>query len=162
MTQLPNAFTTDSANLKESTELEEATSADVATPLPLSDEEAKELAQVIANAADDRKAEDIVILEVTGVSYLADYFVIATGFSTTQVRAISRSVEQAVHEKYDRHPLHTEGTGENRWVLQDYGEVIVHIFLPDEREYYNLESFWAQANPIPFVPPSPATTETLS
>ena len=161
MNQLPNAFPTDPADFPEPTEVAEPTS-DVVTPPALSDEEAKELAQVIANAADDRKAEDIVILEVTGVSYLADYFVIATGFSTTQVRAISRSIEQAVHEKYDRHPLHTEGTGENRWVLQDYGEVIVHVFLPDEREYYDLESFWAQATPIPFIPTSPAATDALS
>jgi len=108
------------------------------------------LALVIAEAADDRKAEDILLLQVEEVSYLADYFVIVTGFSRTQVRAIARAIEDKVAEKLQRNPLQIEGESEGNWILQDYGEVIVHIFLPDEREYYNLEAFWGHAKRIEF------------
>jgi ribosome-associated protein len=123
----------------------------------LSDEEAQVMALTIAQAADDRKASDIRILKVGDVSYLADFFVIATGFTNVQVRAISRSIEDAVAERWGRHPLRSEGITEGRWVLQDYGEVIVHIFTPKEREFYDLEAFWGHAESIAFVPETPET-----
>ena len=110
----------------------------------------RELAITIAQAADDRKAEDIVILNVSEVSYLADYFVIVTGFSKAQVRAISQSIEQKVEDVWHRLPLRAEGQAEGSWLLQDYGEVIVHILLPQEREFYNLEAFWGHAEKIEF------------
>jgi ribosome-associated protein len=116
-----------------------------------------ELALTIAEAADDRKAEDIVILRVAEVSYLADYFVIATGFSKAQVRAISQSVEQKVETAWQRLPLRTEGQAEGSWVLQDYGEALVHILLPQEREFYNLEAFWGHAEKIEFQASQPLT-----
>lgn len=115
-----------------------------------------ELATTIAQAADDRKAENIRILEVSGISYLADYFVIASGFSKVQVRAIARSIEAAVKDTYQRHPIRTEGLGEGQWVLYDYGEVIVHIFMPREREFYDLEAFWGHAKEVPFDPSPPS------
>ena len=121
------------------------------------DKAAMELAQAIANAADDRKADDITILQVGDASYLADYFVIATGFTNVQVRAIARSIEAAVRDKYDRLPLRTEGSEEGKWVIYDYGEVIVHIFLPREREYYDLESFWGHVQRMEFVPTMTST-----
>ena len=111
---------------------------------------AKQMAIDVAIAADDRKAKDIRILQLSDVSYIADYFVIATGFSNTQVRAIARSIEVALEEKWDRCPLRTEGQTEGTWILQDYGEVIVHIFMPDEREFYNLEAFWGHATEVEF------------
>ncbi|MEO1591053.1 MAG: ribosome silencing factor [Cyanobacteria bacterium J06632_22] len=117
---------------------------------------ARELAIAIAQAADDRKAENIRILDVGGVSYLADYFVIASGFSKVQVRAIARSIEAAVKESYHRHPIRTEGLGEGQWVVYDYGEVIAHIFMPREREFYDLEAFWGHAKEVTFLSePSP-------
>ena len=116
------------------------------------DEAAKALALAIAEAADDRKAGNITILQTGDVSYLADYFVIVTGFSNVQVRAIANSIEGAIEDEFDRVPLRTEGMSEGRWVLQDYGEVIVHIFMPDDRDYYDLEAFWGHAERIPFVP----------
>jgi ribosome-associated protein len=116
------------------------------------DEAAKALALAIAVAADDRKAGDITILQTGDISYLADYFVIVTGFSNVQVRAIANSIEQAIAEKFDRLPLRTEGMGEGRWVLKDYGEVIVHIFMQSDREYYDLEAFWGHATRIHFNP----------
>ena len=112
----------------------------------------KELALTIAQAADDRKAGDIVILQVAEVSYLADYFVIVTGFSKAQVRAISQGIEQKVEMVWQRLPLRSEGQAESSWILQDYGEVIVHIMLPQEREFYNLEAFWGHAEQIEFHP----------
>jgi ribosome-associated protein len=106
------------------------------------------LVETIVQAADDRKAADIIVLKVTDVSYLTDYFVIATGFSRTQVRAISDSIEAKVAQECQRHPLRVEGKREGSWMLQDYGDVIVHIFLPQEREFYNLEAFWGHAERI--------------
>jgi ribosome-associated protein len=110
----------------------------------------KGLALTIAEAADDRKAGDIVILRVAEVSYLADFFVIVTGYSRAQVRAISQAIEQKVEMEWERRSLRTEGVAESSWILQDYGEVIVHILLPQEREFYNLEAFWGHAEQIEF------------
>ncbi len=118
------------------------------------DEEAKALALAIAEAADDRKAGDITILQTGDISYLADYFVIVTGFSNVQVRAIANSIEGAIEDNFDRQPLRTEGMSEGRWVLKDYGDVIVHIFMPSDREYYDLEAFWGHAERIEFQPTS--------
>lgn len=109
----------------------------------------------VAEAADDRKAADIVILKVDTVSYLADFFVIATGFSRTQVRAIADSVEEKLEKEFNKLPLRTEGKSEGAWVLLDYGEVIVHIFMPQEREFYSLEAFWGHAERIVFEPALP-------
>jgi ribosome-associated protein len=108
------------------------------------------LSQTIAQAADDRKGGDIVLMKVSDVSYLADYFVVITGFSNVQVRAIANSIEDQVEEEWQRRPLRTEGQMEGSWVLMDYGDVIVHIFLPKEREFYSLESFWGHAEQVSF------------
>ncbi|WP_414542511.1 ribosome silencing factor [Nostoc sp. CCY0012] len=114
--------------------------------------EAKEvsgnLALSIAEAASDRKAGEIVVLRVADVSYLADYFVMMTGYSRVQVRAIATAVEDKLETDWQRLPLRTEGKAEGSWVLLDYGEVIVHIMMPTEREFYNLEAFWVHAERI--------------
>lgn len=109
-----------------------------------------QLAFTIAQAADDRKAEDITILNVLEVSYLTDAFVIATGASKAQVRAISEAVKEKVETEWQRDPLRVQGQSEASWVVLDYGEVIVHIMLPTEREFYNLEAFWGHAERIDF------------
>lgn len=111
-------------------------------------DESRELALTVASAAADRKAGDIVLLKVAEVSYLADYFVLATGYSRVQVRAIAQAVEDRVEEKFLRRPLRTEGKAEGTWVLQDYGDVMVHIMMAKEREFYNLEAFWGHAEKI--------------
>ena len=98
----------------------------------MTDEDVLALVNTIAEAADERKGADITILKVTEVSYLADYFVIVTGFSNAQVRAIARSIEDKVDEAWGRYPLRTEGQAEGGWILQDFGDVIVHTFLPEE------------------------------
>lgn len=127
---------------------------DTVTPLApqptRTDDESRQLALDIARAADDRKGGDIVLLKVSDVSYLADYFVVVTGFSNVQVRAIARSIEDKVETEWQQRPLRTEGQLEGSWVLIDYGDVIAHIFLPKEREFYNLEAFWGHAEQVNF------------
>lgn len=112
--------------------------------------DSEKLAWTIAEAADDRKAADIVLLKVIEISYLTDYFVIVTGFSRAQVRAIADSIEEKVEKEFDRHPLRVEGKAEGSWIVEDYGDAIVHILLPPEREFYNLEAFWGHAERIVF------------
>jgi ribosome-associated protein len=107
------------------------------------------LALTIAEAASDRKAGDILVLRVADVCYLADYFVMLTGYSKVQVRAIADAIEAQVASDWQRRPLRTEGKAEGSWVLQDYGDVIVHVMMPKEREFYNLEAFWVHGERIP-------------
>lgn len=113
----------------------------------------RELAITMAQAASERKAADLLLLGVAGVSYLADYFVIATGYSRVQVRAIAQAIEAKVQQEWQRRPLRTEGQADGTWVLQDYGDVMVHVMMPKEREFYNLEAFWGHAERVE-LPPS--------
>jgi ribosome-associated protein len=107
-----------------------------------------DLLRAIVRAADDRKGEDIVLLKVGSVSYLADYFAIVTGFSKVQVRALSQSILARMEEECQRTCLRVEGQAEGSWVLLDYGDIIVHIMLPEERDYYSLEAFWGHAERV--------------
>ena len=111
--------------------------------------DSKKLAWQIASAAEDKKAQNIVLLNVSDVSYLADYFVIVTGFSRTQLNAIAESIEERL-EEFELYPIRVSGKREGNWIVQDYGDVIVHSFLPEEREYYDLEAFWGHAERIEF------------
>ncbi len=112
---------------------------------PPYDDYAYQLALTAAHCADDRQGADIVILSLEGLTVLADYFVIVTGFSRAQVRAIAKHIEEQVWAKFARQPLHTAGELEASWIVQDFGEVIVHIMQSKEREFYALESFWGHA-----------------
>ncbi|MDJ0578831.1 ribosome silencing factor [Crocosphaera sp.] len=115
-----------------------------------SDQSIQNLALTIAQAAEDRKGSDITVLKVTEVSFLTDYFVIITGFSRTQVKAIAEAIEEKVYQTHQQVPRQTEGKQDGNWILQDFGDVIVHIFLPEEREFYNLEAFWGHAERLEF------------
>jgi ribosome-associated protein len=108
----------------------------------------RETALVAARSADDRKADNILVLCVSEVSYLADYFVIVTGFSQAQLRGISQAISDQVEIELERLPLRVEGQGEGNWVLMDYGDVIVHILLPQGRDFYKLEAFWGHAERV--------------
>lgn len=129
-------------------------SANASVPEPLSDPttdrdlESYALTTAAVQAAEDRKGADIVVLRVEEVSYLADYFVIVTGFSRVQVRAISEAVRSEVEERLQRQPVRIEGQSEGSWILQDYGDVLVHVLMPDERDFYNLEAFWGHAERV--------------
>lgn len=113
-------------------------------------DESKIVAMLAAEAADDRKGGDILVLDVAEVSYLADYFVIVTGFSKVQVRAIAQSIQEKLETQLQRVPRQIEGQAEGSWVLLDYGDVIVHILMSQEREFYNLEAFWGHAETIKY------------
>ncbi len=110
------------------------------------------LALAIAAAAEDRKGGDIVILDVADVAYLADFFVLVSGLSPVQVKAIATSIRDAVEVGFDRVARHVEGMGEGRWILIDYGDVVVHCFMADEREFYNLEAFWSHGKRVEWEP----------
>ncbi|MEM6839243.1 MAG: ribosome silencing factor [Cyanobacteria bacterium P01_C01_bin.120] len=125
-----------------------AAAASTATNAATGEDDTLKFARAIAHAADERKGADIRVLRVEEVSFIADYFIIVTGFSSAQVRAIARSMTDVAAADFDRHPIRTEGQGESSWILQDYGEVIVHIFLPEARDYYGLEAFWGHAEEV--------------
>lgn len=110
--------------------------------------ESGQLAVTIAEAASDRKAGDLLLLKVADVSYLADYFVLMTGFSRVQVRAIADAVLDKVEKDLNRRPLRVEGKAEGTWILLDYGDAIAHVMMPKEREFYNLEAFWGHAERV--------------
>ncbi|BAZ81292.1 MAG: ribosome silencing factor [Sphaerospermopsis kisseleviana] len=120
----------------------------VNTSMAETDNLSEKLAITIAEAGSERKAGEILLLKVADVSYLSDYFVMMTGYSRVQVRAIAAAIEEKVETNLQRRPLRTEGKAEGSWVLQDYGDVIVHIMMPKEREFYNLEAFWIHAERI--------------
>ena len=100
------------------------------------------LAELAAEACDDRKAKDIKLIKVDKVSSIADWLVIAGAQSEVQVRAIVKSVEDRLFSELNRSPLRKEGVNEAKWALLDYGELIVHILQTHERNFYDLESFW--------------------
>jgi ribosome-associated protein len=103
-----------------------------------------ELAHRIVDVASDKKAVDIVLLRTSEVTTMADYFVIASGRSDRQVQALSQAIVDELRDEGIK-PLGIEGRGGARWVLIDYGSVIVHVFAPEEREYYGLERLWSKA-----------------
>ena len=103
--------------------------------------EGHELALACAKALSDKKAQDIVILDVHEQTVVCSYFVIASGRSTTQVRALGDAVEEKL-EKEGMLPVRKEGLREGRWGVLDYGDVVVHIFNEESRLYYYLERLW--------------------
>ena len=104
-------------------------------------------ARTIAAAALDLKAERLVALDVRGVASFADTFVLATGRSDRQVRAIADAIREALRQLGEK-SIGVEGYDEGRWVLIDFGDVIVHVFQPDVRAHYDLERLWSDAAPL--------------
>lgn len=107
--------------------------------------DSKKLACVIAGTLDDKLGKDITILNISNVSSLADYFVIVTGDSTPQVKALMENTKDRIKKLFERSPLRMENDLKNRWNLLDYGDVVVHILHRDERETYAIEKFWNNA-----------------
>ncbi|HBO84881.1 MAG: ribosome silencing factor [Deltaproteobacteria bacterium GWC2_42_11] len=107
--------------------------------------DSKDKAVCIANLAADKKAEDIILLDIKKLSSIADYIIICTGISDRQVQAIAEHIESALKKKKVV-SIGTEGIREGRWALIDYGDVIVHIFCESLRLLYNLEGLWAEAS----------------
>jgi ribosome-associated protein len=104
--------------------------------------ESKELAEKIVEILDSKKGIDIETIDVTGKTTLADYFVICSGNSTTQIKALADEVEFVLKRDYEIMADHVEGRSGDRWILVDYKDVVVHIFHPEERANYNIEKLW--------------------
>ncbi|RJQ40482.1 MAG: ribosome silencing factor [Nitrospiraceae bacterium] len=104
----------------------------------------KAKALAAAKIAMDKKAVDVLVLELKGLSIIADYFVICSGESTTQVRAIAGAIEEDFSKKSIR-PAGIEGLNYSHWVLMDYGDIIIHVFEEETRAYYQLEKLWLDA-----------------
>lgn len=109
----------------------------------------KEVASLIALAAEDKKARDVVVLDLRDISVVCDYFVILSGNSSTQVKAIAENIEESLEQKGIR-VSRIEGKQDARWVLLDYGSVVAHVFQEAERSFYNLEHLWGDAKVVHF------------
>ena len=107
--------------------------------------EPAKLAELIAGYASDVKAIDIVELDLRGVLGYTDYFVVATGGTDRQVKAIHDRIHEGMKKEHGLLPRRVEGVSEARWILMDYLDVIVHIFTPEAREFYRLEQLWGEA-----------------
>ena len=108
----------------------------------------KKIAILAAKACDSKKAHNIKLININKVSYISDWILIADGLSDVQVRSITKSVEDDLKEIFNIHPLRKEGINEAKWALLDYGYLIVNIFQPEFRRYYDLESFWSNGDNI--------------
>lgn len=104
----------------------------------------REILTKIAKAADSKRAEDVIALNMKGISLIADYFLICHGNSDRQVQAIAREIKEQAAE-VDIHVKRLEGFDEARWILIDLGDIVAHVFHKDERGYYNLERLWGDA-----------------
>lgn len=104
----------------------------------------EELLKVAVQEVEERKGEDIVILNICDISIIADFFVICTGHSSTHVKAIVECIEEKLKEK-GTSLSRKEGFSEGKWVLMDYGYVVIHVFQESERNFYNLERLWRDA-----------------
>jgi ribosome-associated protein len=105
---------------------------------------ALERAQICARLAAENKGRDILILDMRGITSLYDYFVLINGVSRRQIHTIAEEIDAALAKQGDRR-LSIEGYESSKWVVQDYGDVVVHVFDPNTREYYSLEELWADA-----------------
>ncbi len=110
---------------------------------------ASELSQRAAQAALGKKAEELIVLDVRGLASYCDFFVVCHGTNTRQVHAIAQAVRDELHRDSDELPLGVEGTESARWVLVDYGDVIVHVFEEPVRRFYDLDGLWVDAPRVP-------------
>ena len=118
-----------------------------AGPAAASELPALDLARRVVELAEDKKAADIVLLDLSPLTTVADYFVICSGGSERQLEAIASGVISGMRDERIR-PFGREGTAASHWILVDYGSVIVHVFTPPERDFYQLERHWAEAKTV--------------
>ena len=110
------------------------------------------LARAVADAADMKKAENIVILDVRGLSMITDFLVIASGSSMPHLRAIRNEIAERIREDREEKPHSAQGMAESQWMLLDYGDVVAHVFLNEKRELYALEDLWSDAPRLAWTP----------
>ncbi|MCI9068442.1 MAG: ribosome silencing factor [Lachnospiraceae bacterium] len=101
----------------------------------------KEMAAIVCRALEDKKGQDVTVIDISGVSCLADYFIIANGENSNQVQAMTDNVEEEM-EKEGYHFTQKEGYQSARWILLDYRDVVVHVFSREDRRFYDLERVW--------------------
>lgn len=101
------------------------------------------LAVDVADAADDRKATDLVVLEVADVLAVVDLFLLATATSDRQLKAVAESIEERARERHGRRPQRREGRADSGWLILDFGDVVCHLFSSEQRDFYSLERLWA-------------------
>ena len=106
------------------------------------------IARACAAAAAEKKAENPVLLDLRGVSGFTDFFLICSGSSEPQLKAISSSIRESVREKFGQRPLAEDGYPASQWVVLDYGDVICHLFYGEKRGYYDLENLWSDAKRV--------------
>lgn len=107
----------------------------------------KEILTTALNILNKRKAEDVIALDIGGVSIISDYFLIASGNSNTQVRSLAEDIEFKLSQ-LGVEPLHVEGTQTSTWIILDYGSVLIHVFHRETRQFYNLEHLWADSKEL--------------
>lgn len=107
----------------------------------------KEMALLLVRALDSKKGQDILLLETDGLTTLSDYFVLCTGASAPQLKALAEAAEKSMKEN-DIMPHHVEGHRGGTWILQDYGDVVLHLFSPEAREFYDLDRMWQDAKKV--------------
>ena len=112
--------------------------------------DSKFLVLMAARACDEKKAKEIKVININKVSYISEWILIAEGLSDVQVRSITNSVEMELKENANIEPIRKEGINEAKWALLDYGDLIVNIFQPETRKFYDLESFWSNGDDLNF------------
>ena len=114
-----------------------------------------QLARACAEFADDKKAENIRILDLRGLSPVTDYFVLCSAMSAPQLRAVRDHIEDEMKEKHRERPLYRDGSYDSQWMILDYGNVMVHILAPEKRDYYALEELWGDAPELALTEEAP-------
>ncbi len=114
-----------------------------------------------ARTAENNRARDIVVLDLRELTCVFDYFVLATGTSRRQLHAISEEIDQVLEQQFGDQRLGIEGYAESRWILLDFGDVVVHMFDEETRKYYDLENLWSGAKRVPFESGLPRTADDL-
>ena len=112
--------------------------------------DSKFLILMAARACDEKKAKEIKVININKVSYISDWILIAEGLSDVQVRSITNSVEMELKENANIEPIRKEGINEAKWALLDYGDLLINIFQPEIRKFYDLESFWSNGDNLSF------------
>lgn len=126
-------------------------------------ERSLQLALAAARTADENRGQDIVVLDMRTITPVFDYFVIVTGNSRRQLHAISEEIDHCLEDELGDKRMGIEGYNESRWILLDYGTVVIHLFDAETRDFYALEQFWGAAEkvPLPFIKPESKPSDSF-
>lgn len=122
----------------------------------------QEMAFLAANYADDKKAEDIVIMDMRGISPVTDYYVVCTASSLPHLRAVRTEIRDRFWVEHDIKPVAVDEKMESLWIILHYGDVMMHIFHKDKRDFYALEELWGDAPRVPWAPVVPVAAEKVA